>query len=328
MCIRDSYYAGLKARTTRTGGYANCGIALNQRQRVYIHHYIVAWDFLRVRVCEHGTQRRVHTFPAGGLQQKVIAVLGLQSHDDRGCGSHDTYACQPGRFEPLAQDARPGQRLVEFAAAHQHVADGVERRVVHPATEANFFFVESMVVVRGGELDGVVVGKKCLQHDFAGSVASPGASRNLGEQLEGALGGTEVRKTERGIGADDPHQRDVGDVVALGDHLRAHQQIDFARVQRVQHALEIVAAMDRIAIEPGNARLRKHAVQDVLQLLRSGPQILHTFAAALGAGPERRARVAAVVAHQAVFALVVGHGDGAVLALHALATFPAEYEGG
>jgi hypothetical protein len=26
------YYAGLKARTTRTGGYTNCGIALNAMQ--------------------------------------------------------------------------------------------------------------------------------------------------------------------------------------------------------------------------------------------------------------------------------------------------------
>ncbi len=66
-------------------------------------------------------------------------------------------------------------------AAHQHVADGVEWRVVHPAAEANFLFVEAVVVVRGGELDGVVVGKKCLQHNFAGSIAAPRASRNLGE---------------------------------------------------------------------------------------------------------------------------------------------------
>src|ERR1019366_416072 len=100
--------------------------------------------------------------------------------------SHDAYASQSARFEPLPQNARPGQRFVELAAAHQHVADGVEWRVMHPAAEAYFFLVEAMVIVRGGELDGIVVRKKCLQHNFAGGVATPGASRNLSEQLEGA----------------------------------------------------------------------------------------------------------------------------------------------
>src|SRR5271166_5437825 len=148
-------------------------------------------------------------------------------------------------------------------AAHQHVADGVEGRVVHPTTKADFFLVEAAVVVRGGELDGVVVGEKCLQHNLARRVTATSASCDLGEQLERALGGAEVGKAERGVGADDADQRYVCYVVTFGNHLCADQQVDFARVECAQHAFEIVASPDRVAVEPRDARLRKQAVQDV-----------------------------------------------------------------
>ena len=98
-------------------------------------------------------------------------------------------------------------------------------------------------------------------------VATPGAAGDLGEQLEGALGGAEVGQAEREIGADHAHQRDAVHVVALGDHLGADQQVDFAGLERAQHALEVGVAAHRVAVHASDARGGKRGVQEVFQLL-------------------------------------------------------------
>ena len=47
----------------------------------------------------------------------------------------------------------------------------------------------------------------------------------------------------------------------LGDHLRANQHVERAFIERVERVLEIVPSADRVAVEPSDARLRKHPVQ-------------------------------------------------------------------
>ena len=59
------------------------------------------------------------------------------------------------------------------------------------------------------------------------------------------------------VAAHHADQRDAVNVVALGDHLRAHQQIDFARVQARQQPLEIVASAHGVAIHAADARAGK-----------------------------------------------------------------------
>ena len=120
---------------------------------------------------------------------------------------------------------------------------------------------------RGGILDGVVILEISLQNDFAGSLAASGASGDLGEELEGALGGAEVGQAECGVGSDHSHERHSVNVMAFGDHLGADEQVEFAFVQGVQRALEIFVAANGVAVEAGDARLREHAVQQLFELL-------------------------------------------------------------
>src|SRR5579872_5409445 len=94
--------------------------------------------------------------------------------------------------KPLSQSSRPLQGVVEIVAADEHVRKGGVRRVVHPAAELQFLFVEADEVVLRGVLNRVVILKISLQNHVARGLAASGASGNLGEQLEGALGGTEV----------------------------------------------------------------------------------------------------------------------------------------
>ena len=137
------------------------------------------------------------------------------------------------------------------------------------------------------------------------------------------------------IAAHHAHQRDAVNVVALGDHLRADEQIDLARVQARQQPFQIVAAAHRVAIHAPDARAGKNLRQPLLALLRARAEVVQMLAVALGAARRNRAPVAAVVALQplalaryaSIFAgrLVVGERDGAVLALQLFAAGAADH---
>ena len=136
---------------------------------------------------------------------------------------------------------------------------------MHPTAELKLFFVEADEVVACGVLDGVVILKVSLKNNLARSLAASRASGDLSEQLESALGGTEVWEAESDIGSDDTDKRDAVNIVALGYHLRADEQVEFSFVETTERAFEIFMAADRVAIEPGDARLREHAVQQLFQ---------------------------------------------------------------
>jgi len=59
----------------------------------------------------------------------------------------------------------------------------------------------------------------------AGSRALPVA--RLGSTTERCAPPREIRQPEASVRADDPHQRDVRNIVTLGDHLCADQDIVF-----------------------------------------------------------------------------------------------------
>src|ERR1700677_115620 len=113
-------------------------------------------------------------------------------------------------------------------------------------------------------------------------------------------------------------------VVTLRDHLRAHEQVKFALVERVERPLEIFVAANRISIETPDARLRKQAVQQLFQLLRSGSEKINILTAALPADLRHRRHESAVVADHAIGALMMGHCDGAVSGFHPVPTSAAQ----
>jgi hypothetical protein len=114
-------------------------------------------------------------------------------------------------------------------------------------------------------------------------------------------------------------------IVALGDHLRADEQVDLAGVEACEQAFEIGSATNRVAVHAADARVGKYLAQPFFALLRSRAKIVKMLARALGAAGGHGAPVAAVVAFEAlarvgnacVFCrrLVVGERDGAILAL-------------
>ena len=61
---------------------------------------------------------------------------------------------------------------------------------------------------------------------------------------------------EADVGRDDADQRHAREVVPLGDHLRADQDVDLAVAKPRQQRVERALAADRVAIDPRDARGR------------------------------------------------------------------------
>ena len=80
------------------------------------------------------------------------------------------------------------------------------------------------------------VGRDRLDEHAPVRAAAPGAARQLGDERERALLGAEVGEAQRRVGVEDDAERDVGEVVALGDHLRADEHPARRCLERGEHA--------------------------------------------------------------------------------------------
>ena len=102
---------------------------------------------------------------------------------------------------------------------------------------------------------------------------------------------------ERGVGAEDADQRDVLKIQALGDHLGAEQDRDLFFFKLPQELFVPMRRADRVGVHAQDLRSGEQSVQLLLDLLRTGADVLHD-AAALRAAFIGRLTVAAVMAHQ------------------------------
>ena len=108
-------------------------------------------------------------------------------------------------------------------------------------------FNEALEVVLEGELDGGLIGQEGLDDDHAGFFGSAGPACDLADELKGPLVGPKIRHGKAGVGADDAHERDIGEMQALGEHLGAGQDVDFAGGEVVEHPVVIVGGAPSIA---------------------------------------------------------------------------------
>src|SRR5215467_10371093 len=86
-------------------------------------------------------------------------------------------------------------------------------------------FKERCVVLLDRILNRVVIGIVSLDQHSTGQVTAASAAGYLGEQLEGTLGGAEIRHAERSVRADHSDQSDAMKIVALRQHLCPDQNI-------------------------------------------------------------------------------------------------------
>ena len=132
------------------------------------------------------------------------------------------------RFEPPDDLGGGAHRILEGLPAHDGVDQRHHRRVAHAATVVQLTFEERRVILTTGELNAVVLGIQRLHNRLPGPLSAAGPPSHLREELERALGGTEIRETESHIRRDHADQRHQREIVSLGNHLRADQDVQLA----------------------------------------------------------------------------------------------------
>ena len=169
--------------------------------------------------------------------------------------------------------------------------------------------VERLVILRGGHANRVMIRIDGLDQHDARQIAAARASGHLREQLERALGGAKIRQAQSDIRRHHAHQRHVGNVVPLGDHLRADQDVEIALAESLQDDFVLPLAGDGVAIQARDARAGKLAVQFLLHFFRTHAEKVDVLALALRAYRRNAFGVTAVVAQQAAVAAMKGQRD-------------------
>jgi len=80
-----------------------------------------------------------------------------------------------------------------------------------------------------GELHGRTMRREGLNEDFAFAFTTTSSSSDLREELEGALGGPEVRHVKRKVCVQNTYESDIGEVQPFGNHLGADEDVQFLR---------------------------------------------------------------------------------------------------
>ena len=166
-----------------------------------------------------------------------------------------------------------------------------------------------------------VLGQVGLDDDLAGAITTTGTAGDLLQQIVGALPCAEVRQLEGEVGIDHAHERDLGKVEALCDHLGAQQHRAIGGIELLKQLFVRILAARGIGIHTNNGDvLGQHLMQCVLDLLRTQAHFCQVATATFGATARGRGirlhapRRTACVTLQRVRALVIRKRGGAVVA--------------
>ena len=146
--------------------------------------------------------------------------------------------------------------------------------------------------------------------------------------MEGPLAAAKVGEAQRGIGGHHAHQRHIGEIVALGDHLSPDQDLGLPPSEGGEDLLIGVPMGHRVRVHAHRPRAREPFLYLLLHLLRAHAEVLDEGLAAVGAYGGHGLARAAVVTADRVLSLMVGHGDVAVVAGQHVPAGPAGDEGG
>src|ERR1700729_1061145 len=216
-----------------------------------------------------------------------------QSLPGRGGGTQEGVKCRAvlclGAQQREAREGRP----TGFAALFQR-AQG----------EAFVAFADEAVQER-------MFGKLGLDQHLTGARLPSGPACDLRDGLRKALGGAKIAGKQPLIGVQDHHQRHVGKVVTLREHLRADQDARLAAVHPVEHGLNGAAGGRAIAVQSGERRVWKETRQGLLDAFRALTHRQQCLPAAAADGGHRGLR-AAVMAAKLLRSAMQGHARIAV----------------
>ena len=134
---------------------------------------------------------------------------------------------------------------------------------------------EAVEVARDQRLHHRMLGREGLQQHPPRRLGAAGAAGDLVQQLHRALGGAQIAAGEAEIGVHHADQRQMREMPAFGDDLRADEQIDLARRDRARRLGRGVRAGQRVARHHQAARVgeqRRRFLGDALDAGADGGQ--------------------------------------------------------
>jgi len=148
-----------------------------------------------------------------------------------------------------------------------------ERRRAETAADFKLGVVERSGIACGNGLDGGMIGLICLDDRQPRDVAAAGPTHGLHQQLVRPLGRPFVRQVEGDVGRDHAHQGHLGDVQALRDETRAHENVKSALGEGVEDTFDRALVLGDIAIEAADTKPRECGFDLFLDALRAAAQV-------------------------------------------------------
>ena len=219
--------------------------------------------------------------PHGRLHKQMEAVTVLGSLDyTRSRAQHLRHRAarpqkvgrgsMPTALEELCNAPDVVLRVVSVRRPHQDVDQANKRRVQRVAALVQVVVGKDRTVMLSDGADDRILGQVGLDDDLAGTIAAAGASRNLLQQIVGALPCSKIGELQRKVGIDHAHKRDLGKVEALGNHLGAQQHGAIGRIELLEQLFVRVLATRGIGIHANDGDVvGQHLVQRILDLLRA-----------------------------------------------------------
>ena len=150
---------------------------------------------------------------AGCAQEQVKAELAVGLRERAGDWfAHDDLGWQclsEAAVKGLERELGPG--LVFAAAADEH--DMAERWVAEGLAVLELLLGKAFEVVMPGKLHRRGMRRIGLDHDLALDLSTSGTPSDLHEELEGALGGTEVREVQRDVRIQHADESDIRAII-------------------------------------------------------------------------------------------------------------------
>jgi len=184
-----------------------------------------------------------------------------------------------------------------------HAAEG---RIPVLAPKGDLVAVELLIVMGAGSHDGRMLRRIGLDDHLAAEHAPAGASGDLRQQLEGALGRTQIGQVKQRVRGDDPHQGHARQIQPFGHHLRANHHIGLAAHKTIQQLLMSSPLARRVIVPAHHARARIPGTELLFNALGAQPEIANAPAAAHRADLRHRLAHIAAMAEQILFSAVVG----------------------
>ena len=261
------------------------------------------------------------TAAAARLDEKLNAMFAFKTSERRRRGTENAASpilIRLIQFFAKVERGRPGSIQID-PVDHQR-CQRHKRRIRMILTMANLLFIKARIVLRAGVSQGVVIRMVGLNQHLSGPITSSRPTGNLGDQLKRSFRCAKVRQRQPCIHRNYADQCDVGEIVALGQHLRADEHIEFPFAEVKQRLLKHAAARGRVAVNAGDTQSRELFAQHLLELFRAFADIVDISPRAVRAFGWGTTPVVAIVTDYDALAAVIRQCHIAIWTLDGLST--------